>query len=694
MWNADLVEDGDPLDEDAHKYRDSILAWHGFSWHGEAQGQLIYANYGTQEDYQELLSNGANLTDKIVLVRYGGIYRGLKIKGAQELGAAGVLIYSDLRDDGYVTIENGFAPYPHGPARNPTSVQRGSSMFLSIYPGDPTTPGYPAYENVERQEATNIPKIPSLPISWQNAQRLLEEIEELYVEGTGVNGRRVLSGRVSSSTVKMVNHVDGKVKPIWNTMASIPGHIRDEVVVVGTHRDAWVLGGADPVSGIVSLHEAIRGFGTLLRKGWRPLRTILFASWDAEEHGLIGSVEYGEDFATWISEHVVAYINVDVSSAGSQWNVAASPSLAHLIKQTALDVPHPSGDGRTLWDARHDEGLFTPNESMTIDSEFLKSYEEEKEAKLSSSTGVGRLGSGSDFTVFLQRLGIASTDQGFGGTPTDAVYHYHSIYDSMRWQEQYADPDFGHHLAVAKHLGLLSLRITDAITLPLNTTQYALELDDYLNDVESVALSSGADLDFAPLREAITTLQSAAAVLENEREIAEKRLQELLDSMPKSPPRVGVCQRRSVLYEKVANFVKGVFGVPPHRQSEHETDFWSVNPENFTADNSDPKPPFSVKEFTKAAKRVRAVNKKLASFERGFISEEGIKEREWYKHLGVAPGKWLGYGATTFPGLTEAIAIEKNKTLASYEANRLTDLITRLAANINPVQSRIRYCRW
>lgn len=257
---------------------------------------------------------------------------------------------------------------------------------------------------------------------------------------------------------------------------------------------AWVLGGADPVSGTVSLYETIRGFGTLLRKGWRPLRTSMFELRNRAllivpscfcqlgcrrgkhfcpstfvvltllKQGGIGSVEYGEDFASWISEHVVAYINVDTSSSGSQWIAAASPSLAQLIKQTALDVPHPSGDGRTLWDARQDEGPFTPNETTTMDPEALLSYEAEKEAKQSSGTGIDALGSGSDYTVFLQRLGvsllsffsirvltlsqIASVDQGFVRTPTDAVYHDHSIYDSLRWQEQYADPNFSHHVSL------------------------------------------------------------------------------------------------------------------------------------------------------------------------------------------------------------------------------------------------------
>ncbi|KAF8076478.1 Zn-dependent exopeptidase [Lyophyllum atratum] len=699
VWSADLVEDGDPLDEDAHKYRDSVPTWHGLSKDGEVEGQLVFANYGSKADYDNLVSVGANLTGKIVIARYGGVFRGLKIKGAQDLGAAGVLIYSDPRDDGFVTVENGFAPYPAGPARNPTSVQRGSVQFLSLYPGDPTTPGYPAYEDADREEGSNIPKIPSLPISWQNAERLLEEIGELYVVGS--DGKKVLSGRASESSIKLVNHVDTKVTPIWNTMASIPGHIRDEVVIIGCHRDAWVLGAADPTSGTVSLHEVIRGFGALLREGWKPLRTVVFASWDAEEYGLVGSTEWGEDFPEWISKHAVAYLNVDVSVSGSRWNAGASPSLAHLIKQAALDVPHPTVSGKTLWDARKDEGPFTGIEGIssnwTIDADFLETYNVATRDLHASSTGVSPLGSGSDFTVFLQRLGVASADQGFGVTPTDAVYHYHSIYDSQHFQEVYADPGFHRHVAVAKHLGLLALRLTDSIIIPMNTTQYAFELDDYLAKVEALAEELPSSLkapDFSKLRRAINKVQSASKDLDKERRKAEKELKRMFRKL--RSPHHHVCRKSHQLLRRAADWVKWIFGVQPHQYqpiSTLETNTWT-RLMDFDGDEGNLSAPMlsyaghgrshKMKKFIKAAKRVGKVNKKIIAFERGFISEGGIKDREWYKHLGVAPGKWLGYGATTFPALTEALTIDNNATLAQQEADRLAKLLKKLAHEIKP----------
>ncbi|KAI0940119.1 hypothetical protein AcV5_001313 [Taiwanofungus camphoratus] len=640
VWEADLVEDGDPADPEAAAYRDYVPAWHGLSRDGEVEGALIYANYGTKEDYDQVLAAGGDFAGKIVLVRYGGNFRGLKIQQAQELGAAGVLIYSDTRDDGLVTAENGYAAYPHGPARNPTSVQRGSVQFISAYPGDPTTPGAPAYENATRTEGANIPKIPSLPISWANAQRLLEEI--------GGDDARALTGRSSARKVKLVNRVDDRVIPIWNTMAAIPGHIRNETVLVGCHRDAWVMGAVDPVSGTVSLHEVIRGFGALLRSGWKPLRNVVFASWDAEEYGLIGSTEWAEDFPEWITQNVVAYLNVDVSVGGSRWSASASPSLAHLIRQTALDVPHPTVPGKTLWDAMEDSGPY----AGTADADFLAAYEAAQQEK-ASETGIHPLGSGSDYTPFLQRLGVASMDQGFGGTPSDAPYHYHSVYDSERWQELYGDPGFYRHVAVARHLGLTAIRLIDAIIVPLNTTQYALEIGGYLEKVENIAASLAVAPDFSGLRSAIANLQSASKALDAEKAAAERHFRKLLDRIP---GRKSACAHTGA-HSRLPAWLKRLLDIIARHA-------------------------FPLGEFKKAAQRVQRANAKLTAFERGFISEEGIAEREWYKHLVVAPGKWLGYGATTLPAVTEALTLERNATLAEIEARRVAGLIDKLAETI------------
>ncbi|KIM91172.1 hypothetical protein PILCRDRAFT_1366 [Piloderma croceum F 1598] len=694
VWSADLLEQGDERDPEAAKYADAVPTFHGFSKGGDIKGQLIYANYGSKEDFDKLAAAGVNFTGKIVLARYGANVRGLKIKAAEELGAAGLIMYSDPRDDGVVTVSNGYAPYPAGPARNPTAVQRGSVQYISVYPSDPGTPSTPAYENATRIEGWNTPNIPSLPLSWANAARLLEEIG-------GTQEGRLLSGRVSERTIKLVNHLDTKVTKIYNTMAAIPGHIADEVVMIGNHRDAWVMGAADPTSGTVSMHEVIRGFAYLLNNGWKPLRTIVFASWDAEEYGVIGSTEYGEDFGDWITNNVVSYLNLgeqgkafvlgfsdqlwqflDSSVAGSRWMASASPSLAHLIRQTAQDVPHPTQPGKTLWDARDDEGPF----EGIGDEEFMASYAASELKRHTLDIGIEPLGSGSDFTVFLQHLGVASMDQSFAPTPSDAVFHYHSIYDSQHWQEQYADPGFHRHVAVARHLGLLILRLTDAIILPLNTTQYVLELHQYLDHAEMIASTASIEHDFSAVRKAINHLQSASADLDDEKKEAEMCFRDLLGKLH----RRGSCRRRK--FRRVVDWIKWLFGVRPHHRHQHHRfgpNYWTdvafgtakiVVPDVHERHHRSPE--FLVHNLIEAAKRVRRANQKLIAFERGFISKEGIRNREWYKHLGVAPGLWLGYGATTLPGLVEALTVDKNAALVEHEANRLRDIFEKMSVEL------------
>ncbi|KZW04009.1 Zn-dependent exopeptidase [Exidia glandulosa HHB12029] len=686
-WSAELEEVADDTDPEAGKYVYAVPTFHGLSKGGDVKGKLIYANYGLKADYDALEEKGVNFTGAIVLTRYGGNFRGLKIKRAQELGAVGVLIYSDPRDDGGITVDNGFDYYPNGPARNPTAVQRGSVQFISTYPGDPTTPGRPSYANVTRDDPISIPTIPSLPISWANAQKLLELVKDTEFGP-------------SKETIRLHNNVDDKVTPIWNTMGVIPGHIKDEVVLVGNHRDAWVMGATDPSSGTASLHEVVRGFAALWHKGWRPLRTIVIASWDAEEYGLIGSTEYGEDFHPFLAKHVVAYLNLDSSVSGANFHAAGSPSLAHLVRSVADHIPHPTDDERSLWDTKKDVGPFAAN----VSDEFwaAKQSEEDAQAKLApASLGVSPLGSGSDYTVFLQHIGIASSDGGFGGAKGDAVYHYHSVYDSERWQEVYADPGFHRHVAAAQFLGAVTLRLSDSIVLPINTTQYALQLEEYLNVVEGLAQNLDDKPDLSTLRDAIAQLVTESIKFDTEKKAAEEGLKKLFRK--KSKFRV-----LRKLKCKTRRAFRKFFGLPVHSHhdlaagtydndtemewleaqraefvSDAELTTLGTRPEGWPQEEPPRRRHPNPIKFIRAVRRVRRVNHKLATFERGFISKDGIKDREWYKHLGVAPGKWLGYGATTLPALTEAITIEKNSTLVNEEAARLTEAVEKLAGRLS-----------
>ncbi|KAF9569000.1 Zn-dependent exopeptidase [Agrocybe pediades] len=693
IWEGSLVEKSDSTDPDAEKYFDAVPTFHGLSRGGDVTGHAVDGNYCTRDDYQQLVEDGkfkcrTDLKGAIVLCRYGGIFRGLKVKGGQELGAAGVLIYSDPRDDGHVTVENGYLPYPHGPARNPSSVQRGSVQFLSIYPGDPTTPGYPSYENSTRTEGSNIPLIPSLPISWENVATLFKTL----ASGDAYEGK----------LVRLVNNVDTRVIPIWNTMGVIPGFIKDEVVVVGNHRDVQVMGAADPSSGTASLHEVVRGLGHLLRNGWKPLRTIVIASWDAEEYGLIGSTEWGEDFADFIDENVVAYLNLDGSVSGSRFGASGSPLLSHFIRETAQVIPHPTDANRTLWDATRDTGDLFGNATMISPIDPMVTAMKDMEVAAADAIGVSPLGSGSDYTVFLQRNGIASTNGGFGSTLNDPVYHYHSIFDSERWQEVYADPGFHRHVAVAKHLGLQILRLSGSPVLPFNTTHYALELESYLSKVESLASQASLDVQFKSLKKSIGKLQKASIALDKERNDAQKDLEKLVKKLKKWHHRR---RRLRMMIRRTFCRVKKMFGrqcACPHKGGKASKEMASENA-SFDHDvfvgmllhqglvehkwfSTQHHPhhghKFPLARLRKLIKRIRTANKKAATFERGFISEDGIKDREWYKHLAVAPGKWLGYGATTLPAITEAITFEKNSTLAQEEVARFQDLVDKLVANL------------
>ncbi|CAE6538397.1 unnamed protein product [Rhizoctonia solani] len=603
--------------------------WHAWSQPGDVKSRVINASYGYDNDYERLKKEGHDVTGAIVLIQDGGSFRGLRVKEAAEAGAIGCLTFRGPDMDGPVTVKNGYQPWPEGPARNPDSITRGHVSDVSMHSGDPTTPGYPSYRDAPRVEPRSFPAIPSLPISWNNAQILMKEM--------GSSG-----GKISEREVRLVNNVHRKIGPIWNVMVVIPGHIRDEVVIAGNHRDAWIFGASDPTSGTVSLHEMSKGLGGLLRQGWKPLRTILLASWDGEEYGLFGSTEWAEDFRDWLKEHAVAYLNVDKASSGRQLRLRATPSVAPLLRQAALDLPHYNepDSGRTLWDARRDRGPFT-GPTMKEESPYAVNY-----PPAVHGTGIKSLATGSDYTVFLQQLGITCGDIAFTDAVGDAVYHYHSFYDSEDWMDKYGDPGFLRRVAIARYWGLVLLRMVDPFILPLDTTQYALELDDYLDRVVHVLPTLPGAPDVTQLRTAIKKVQEASKNLDLHKYQVKARLDEYINRTS----REGTTNARESLQKAFGSFGSGTC---------------------------------RTSELAELIVDVREINKKLSNFERGFISEAGLPGREWYRHLIVAPGKWTGYGATTFPSLTEAISEDRDPVRAAQQIERLTQLLHALADNLN-----------
>jgi N-acetylated-alpha-linked acidic dipeptidase len=460
-------------------------------------GEVIYANYGRLEDFDQLAAQHIDLHGKIVLCRYGGNFRGIKVYIAEQRGAAGVLIYSDPQDDGYYKGD----AYPLGPWRPETGVQRGSVQFLTKYPGDPETPGVastldlPDSARVPNDKSGNQPRIISIPISYHDASPILQNLKGPGVP-QGWQGALPFRYHLGPAGVKvhLVSQQDYQRRIIWDVIGKIKGtDYPDEWVINGNHRDAWVFGAVDPSSGTAAMLESVHGIGALLKNGWRPKRTMVFCSWDAEEEGLIGSTEWVEQHVSTL-ERAVAYFNVDVAVSGPDFSAAAVPSLKQFIREVSRSVPSPLGG--------------------TVFQEWTINHSGENEHRASnapveagSDVHVGDLGSGSDFTPFLQHVGVPSTDIGSGG-PYGV---YHSAFDNFAWYTQNADPNFVYLQEMARVFGLEALRMADTDVLPYDYVTYAHEISGYIDAAKRRAGDEKlGSVDFGPAQAAAARLAAAA----------------------------------------------------------------------------------------------------------------------------------------------------------------------------------------
>ena len=452
--------------------------FNGYSASGDVTGPLVYANYGLPGDYEELKKVGVDVKGKIVIVRYGNSFRGVKAKVAEDNGAVGCIIYSDPADDGYMQGD----VYPKGPWRPVASGQRGSVQYLFDYPGDPLTPGKPSIPGVPRlkpEEATDLTKIPVQPIAYDVAKTLISPLRG-PVRPKGFQGGLPLAYHVGGTPdvkVRLKTDMDYKVRTIWDVVARIEGNQeRDRWVVMGNHRDAWVFGAVDPNSGSSAMLEVARGFGDLLKQGWTPKRTIILCSWDAEEYGLIGSTEWAEENADDLREKAVAYLNVDVAVSGGNFGASSVPSLWKAIRDVTRDVKDPK-TGKTIYQQWQEKA----REGRSLN-----------EATNGGEARIGALGSGSDYTPFLQHLGVPSTDMGFGGD----YGVYHSSYDSFYWMDHFGDPGFVYHVAAAQIWGTLALRLADADALPFNYTDYATQIREFFAEALRLAKQKNLDTSF------------------------------------------------------------------------------------------------------------------------------------------------------------------------------------------------------
>jgi N-acetylated-alpha-linked acidic dipeptidase len=452
-----------------------LLPYNAYSPSGDVTAEVVYANYGMPEDYDLLKNAGIDVTGKMVLVRYGRCFRGVKVSVAEARGAAGLLLYSDPADDGYRLGDT----YPRGPWRPPTAVQRGSILSLSDYPGDPLTPGVAATKGARRlaMEKAHLPRIPTSPLSYEDAEPILEHLAG-PVAPAEWQGALPLNYRFGPgpSKIHLKLSMDFRVRPIWDVMARIPGAEHpEECVILGNHRDAWVYGAADPASGTAPLLAAARGFGQLLEKGWRPKRTILLASWDAEEFGLIGSTEWAEEHAAELAQNAVAYVNVDIGVSGPHFNSAAVPSLSRLLREVATEVTDP-GSGRPLV-AVWSEESGTTKKATTAGADAIPHTQL---VGLPNAT-VRELGSGSDYTPFLEHLGVACLNFGFEG-PYGV---YHSEFDNFDWMANFGDPSFSYSVTTAQVLGTIAMRLADSDVLPFDYEEYGEAIQSYVRGLDS-----------------------------------------------------------------------------------------------------------------------------------------------------------------------------------------------------------------
>ena len=501
---------GDPFQDDPR----ILPAFNGSSPSGDVTGEVVYANYGTLADFKYLAEHGISVKDKIVLTRYGGNFRGVKVYIAQKFGAKGVLIYSDPADDGYTKGDM----YPAGPMRPESAVQRGSVQFLPIYPGDPETPGVastpdlPDSKRMTEAQTKQLPggdqpSIPANPLSYKDAGPILRALAGPASPHDWQGGLPFTYhlGGTSAVTVHMDLQQDTKLRTIWDVIGTIDGTDpvqKDAWVVAGNHRDAWVYGAVDPNSGTAAMLETVHGLGELLKQGWKPKRRIVIGSWDAEEEGLIGSTEWAEQNAGHLA-NAVAYLNTDVGVSGPNFNAAAVPSLKQFVREVARAVPSPKGGTvYDQWLKDQAEGRGRRNAAPFASGRGDRSEKE-------NEVHVGDLGSGSDYTPFIQHLGVPSTDIG-----SDGPYGvYHSVFDNYNWFIKNADPTFVYEQQQARVFGLEILHMADADVLPLDYHLYGEDIVRHVETAKQAAKTAKLDLDFSAAETAAKRLEAAGGVV-------------------------------------------------------------------------------------------------------------------------------------------------------------------------------------
>jgi N-acetylated-alpha-linked acidic dipeptidase len=609
-FTAKLEEPTVPEDPTSSQHDEQLPTYNAYSADGDVTGPLVYVNYGVPEDYEQLERLGISVKGAIVIARYGGSWRGIKPKVGAEHGAVGCLIYSDPSGDGYSQGD----VFPAGAFRPREGVQRGSVMDDTLYPGDPLTPGVGATKDAKRLPLENvqtITKIPVLPLSYGDAQPLLAALKGPMAPGNW-RGALPFPYHIGPGPAKVHLKVKSNwdIKTLYDVIAQVGGSEHpDEWVVRGNHHDAWVNGAEDPISGMVAELEEARTFGELLKQGWKPKRTIIYCAWDGEEPALLGSTEWAEEHADELSRHAVAYLNSDSNGRG-YLSAAGSHSLEKFINGVARDIEDPEKK-ISVWkrsQLRRIEGASSP--------------EERQEARERPDLRIGALGSGSDYGAFVDHLGIASLDLGYGGEDGGGIYH--SIYDDFYWYTHFDDTSFVYGRALAQTAGTAVMRLADAELLPFDFSNFTDTIHRYTDDLKKLLKSK-----------------------QDEVREQNKELEEGVFTATADPQKTFVPPKPEE--------------VPPYLNFaplENATDALTQSAQRYrkALEKADANGGAAL-----ASAALSPLNALLVQSERKLTSPEGLPGRPWYKHEIYAPGVYTGYGVKTMPAVRESIEQKKWK---------------------------------
>jgi N-acetylated-alpha-linked acidic dipeptidase len=609
-FTAKLQEPALAIDPTSDQQAEQLPTYNAYSADGDVTAPLVYVNYGIPDDYEKLERMGVSVKGAIVIARYGNSWRGIKPKVAAEHGAVGCLIYSDPADDGYVQGD----VYPLGGWRPRDGVQRGSVADMPLYPGDPLTPGVGATKDAKRLElkdAKTLTKIPVLPISYADAQPLLAALKGQVVP-EGWRGSLAQTYHVGPGPAKVHLKVQSNwdIKPVYDVIVKIPGSTSpDEWIVRGNHHDAWVNGAEDPVSGTVVLMEEARGLATLLKQGWKPKRTIIYCVWDGEEPGLLGSTEWGETHADELRQHTVAYINSDGNDRG-YLTMGGSHTLEKFINGVARDIQDPEKK-IPVWKRDQLKAIAD-----------AKTPEDRKDVRDRADLRIDALGSGSDWTVFLDHLGIASLDLSYGDEDGGGIYH--SIYDDFYWYTHFSDTDFSYGRALSQTAGTAVIRLADADLLPYNFTGLADTIHRYLDELQKLWQTKQDE------------------TIERNKEIEEGVFSAIADPKKTSVPPPAEEEPPHLNFAPLQNASDAL---------THSAERYQKALEKVSANG----------ELTVSPAELQTLNERLMQSERKLTSPEGLPGRPWFQHLIYAPGQYTGYDVKTIPGVREAIEQKKWK---------------------------------